>query len=99
MAPHRLAKLVLCISTCDMGHVRGAGRDHTRVTFPHEVEVSDVMEVTCSLAQFVHASRAAHALTKRMSNCDKLSDDWGTGAAFLPGSMLGPRCVRDVHII
>ena len=35
----------------------------THVSFPHEVEVFDVMEVTCSWAQFVHASRAAHALT------------------------------------
>ena len=50
----------------------------TRVSFPHKVEVSDVMEVTCSWAQFVHASCAAHALTKSMSICDKFSDDRNT---------------------
>ena len=57
----------------------------TRVTFPREVEVSDVMEVTCTWAQFVLASRAAHALTKRMSICDKFSDDWNS-AHVVPDS-------------
>ena len=68
--------------TWDMCVVRG---EITRVSFPHEVEVSDVMEVTCSWAQFVHASRAAHALTKRMSICDKFSDDWNS-AHMVPDS-------------
>ena len=61
--------------TWDMCVVR---EEITRVSFPHEVEVSDVMEVTCSWVQFVHASRAAHALTKSMSICDKFSDDWNS---------------------
>ena len=47
--------------TLDMCVVR---EEITRVSLPHEVEVCDVMEVTCSWAQFVLASRAAHALTK-----------------------------------
>ena len=68
--------------TWDMCVVRG---EITRVSFPHEVEVSDVMEVTCSWAQFVLASRAAHALTKRMSICDKFSDDWNS-AHMVPDS-------------
>ena len=55
------------------------------MSFPHEVEVCDVMEVTCSWAQFVLASRAAHALTKSMSICDKFSDDWNT-AHMVPDS-------------
>ena len=55
------------------------------MSFPHEVEVCDVMEVTCSWAQFVLASRAAHALTKRMSICDKFSDDWNS-AHLVPDS-------------
>ena len=57
----------------------------TRVSLPHEVEVSDVIEVTCSFAQFVLASRAAHALTKSMSICDKFSDDWNS-AHMVPDS-------------
>ena len=55
------------------------------MSFPHEVEVSDVMEVTFSWAHFVLASRAAHALTKSMSICDKFSDDWNS-AHMVPDS-------------
>ena len=68
--------------TLDMCVVRG---EITRVSFPHEVEVPDVMEVTCSWAHFVLASRAAHALTKRMSICDKFFDDWNS-AHMVPDS-------------
>ena len=68
--------------TLDMCVVR---EEITRVSLPHEVEVCDVIEVTCSWAHFVHASRAAHALTKRMSICDKFSDDW-TSAHVVPDS-------------
>ena len=67
--------------TWDMCVVR---EEITRVSLPHEVEVCDVIEVTCSWAQFVLASRAAHALTKSMSICDKFFD-WNT-AHMVPDS-------------